>query len=116
MRIVSKPNESGKTVYTSEIICQIVKCAFDEIKGAKLATPKSSTVSGRYKQGIKVDTVGDEVYIDVFVKQNHDVAVRDTAFKIQQSIKNSLEAMTDFKVKDININIIDVDYSNSESG
>ena len=114
MKTVSKHSDSGKIVYTSEIITQIVKCAFDEIKGVELATPKTSSVSGRYKQGIKIDTVGDEVHVDVFVKQCHEVNVRDTAFKIQQNIKNSLESMTEFKVKAVNVHVIDVDYLTAE--
>lgn len=114
MKIVSKQSDTGKVVYTSEIVYQIVKCAFEEIHGVELATPKTSAVSNRYSQGIRIDTVGDVLYIDVFVKQCHFVNVRDTAFKIQQNIKNSLETMTDFKVGDINIHVIDVDFGNGD--
>ena len=110
MKIVSAQSDSGKVIYTSEIITQIVKCAFDGIKGVELATPKTSAVSGRYRQGIKVDIVDNEVYIDAFVKQNHDVSARDTAFRIQQNVKNSLEAMTAFNVNKISIHIIDVKF------
>jgi len=114
MKIVSKQNGQGKTIYNSDIVCQIVKCAFEEIQGAELASPKNSAVSSRYGKGIKMETVGDVLHIDVFVKQCHFVNVRDTAFKIQQNIKNSLETMTDFKVGDINIHVIDVDFDNGE--
>ena len=114
MKIVSKQSDSGRVAYTSEIVYQIVKCAFEEINGAELATPRSSAVSNRYKQGIKIDTVGDVLHIDVFVKQCHFVNVRETAFKIQQNIKNSLETMTDFNVGDINIHVIDVDFADGE--
>ena len=111
MKKIAKTSDSGSIIYNSDIINQIIKCAFDEIEGVSLATPKTSSVNIRYKEGIKLEALGEYVYIDVYVKQDINLSVKETAYSIQQNIKNALETMTEFKVKDINVHVIDVDLS-----
>ena len=50
------------------------------------------------------------IYIDVYVKVRFSESVRDVAYKVQQIIKNELETATNFKVKDVNVHVVDVEF------
>lgn len=109
MKVVSKVDSNGKIVYSSEIINDIIESALYSVEGVAKLSPTNSKVNRKYRKGIRVDSVGDNVYIDVFVKLQYNVSVRDVSYRIQQSIKDTLESMTDFNIKDINVHVIDVE-------
>lgn len=110
MKVVSKNDGNGKVVYSSEIIKNVVDCALDEVDGVVkyVKGEKSQKQSRNY---VKIDHVGDNLYIDVFVKLKNNVNVSDVASTVQHTIKNSLETMTEFKVKDVNVHVVDVDFA-----
>lgn len=110
MKIASKSSDSGKVVYTSDIIAPIVKYSLDKIDGVELSTAKKGSVNSRRNQGIRVESVSDLIYIDVYVKVRFSESVRDVAYKVQQIIKNELETATNFKVKDVNVHVVDVEF------
>ncbi len=110
MKIVSKTSEDGKVVYTSEIIEPIVKYSLDKIDGVELSTAKKGSVNSRRNQGIRIENVSNLIYIDVYVKVRFSESVRDVAYKVQQVIKNELETATNFKVKDVNVHVVDVEF------
>ncbi len=106
MKVVNKVEESGRLVYNSDIIRDIVACALHEIKGIIMYEPNSK----QDRDSIKVDQVNDEVYVDVFVKLRYDVEVNDIASTIQSTIHSTIEAMTEFKVKDVNVHVLDIGF------
>lgn len=106
MKVVNKVEESGRLVYNSDIVRDIVACALHEIKGIILSEPNSK----QERDSIKVDIQNDEVYVDVFVKLRFDVEVNDVASTIQSTIHNTVEAMTEFKVKDVNVHVLDIGF------
>ncbi len=115
MKVVSNKDNDGKLVYSSEIVKGVVECALDETEGL---VKYDSSVKSRQKQiknFIRVDYVDDYLYIDVFVKIRHDVSIPETASKAQLAIKNSLETMTEFKVKDVNVHVVDVDLEENSN-
>ena len=107
MKVVSKNDNGGKVVYSSEIVKGVVDCALDEIDG--VVKYKNEKKQG--KNYIRIDHVGDYLYIDVYVKIRASFNVTDVASKIQHTIKSTLETMTEFLVKDINVHVVDVDFS-----
>ena len=106
MKVVNKVEESGRLVYNSDIVRDIVACALHEIKGIIMHEPNSK----QSRDCIKVDMENDQVYVDVFVKLRFDVEVNDVASTIQSTVHNTVEAMTEFKVKDVNVHVLDIGF------
>lgn len=111
MKIVSKAGNNGKVVYNSDIIAPIVKYSLDKIDGVELSTAKKGSVNSRRNQGIRVESVSEQIFIDVYVKVRFSDSVREMAYKVQQVIKNELETATNFKVKDVNVHVVDVEFA-----
>lgn len=110
MNVVSRQDKNGKVVYSSDILNSIVQCAAEEVDGV-VKNEQNSKINKRYKNGVKVESIGEYVYIDVFIKLYHNVKVKEVSYLVQESIKNTVESMTDFKVKNINVHVVDVDFS-----
>lgn len=106
MKVVNKHDDSGRLVYSSEIIRDIVDCALSEVKGVV----KFSENTKQERDSIKVEQIGDEMYIEVYVKLMYNVEVSDIASNIQNTVKETIENMTEFKVKDVNVHVIDVEF------
>ena len=111
MKVVAKLDKNGKVVYSSDILNSIVQCATEEVEGVVKFQPGTSKISKRYKSGVKIETIGDYIYIDIFVKLYNYVKVKDVSFVIQESIKNTIESMTEFKIKDINVHVVDIEFA-----
>ena len=100
-----------RQAYSSDILPNIVLCAMDGIEGVvnnRLSDAKKE--AARVKRMISIDASGDFIYVDVYVKVRYNVNVTDVACKIQESIKNAFNT-TEFKVKDINVHIVDVELA-----
>ena len=106
MKVVNRFDETGRLVYSSDIIRDIVDCALNEVDGVV----KYIENSKQARESIKVEQAGDEMFIDVYVKLRYNVEVSDVASGIQSTIKNTIESMTEFKVKDVNVHVIDVEF------
>lgn len=106
MKVVNRFDETGRLVYSSDIIRDIVDCALNEVDGVV----KYFENSKQARESIKVEQVGDEMFIYVYVKLYYNVEVSDVASGIQSTVKNTIESMTEFKVKDVNVHVIDVEF------
>ena len=106
MKVIKRFDASGRLVYSSEIIRDIVDCALGEVEGVV----KYPDNSKQARESIKVELVDDEVFIEVYVKLQYNVEVSDVASSIQSTVKNSIENNTEFKVKDVNVHVIDVEF------
>lgn len=110
MKVIKRINAKGKTAYSSDILPNIVLCAMDGIEGVvnnRLSDAKKEAARQAY---VSIDASGDFIYVDVYVKVRYNVNVTDVACKIQESIKNAFNT-TEFKVKDINVHIVDVELA-----
>ena len=94
------PNANdGKISYNVGIVDGIVMLAISEIEGVKVAS-HSKAVSVKFdKNGLLVSV---EVCID------HNASVSDMAFKIQENIKHNVEAMTEYHISKVNVNVTDI--------
>ena len=106
MKVVTKRDATGRLVYSSEILRDIVDCALGEVNGVV----KFADGSKQAKESIVIEQINDEMHIDVFVKLLHNVEVSDVASNIQNTVKETIENMTEFKVKDVNVHVIDVEF------
>lgn len=107
MKVVTKRDSTGRLVYSSEILHDIVDCALGEVNGVV----KFPNDSKQARDSIKIEQVGEEMHIDVFVKLLCTVEVSDVASRIQSTVKGTIENMTEFKVKDVNVHVIGVEVS-----
>ena len=99
-------SHEGKVVYSDSIIDGIVYLAISEIPDIELVSKERSSLSKN--SAISVRKERDLVYVDVSVKINYTLSVSETAFKIQEAIRHSIESMTHYRVENVNVNILDV--------
>ena len=96
----SKDEQGGKVVYNAGIVHNIVALAVAEVEGAVLLQGK--------KNGISLNLEKDGIYVDVSVCVKYGYNVPELAYRIQQSVKQSVENMTKYKVTEVDVHIRDV--------
>ncbi len=99
-KLTSNDKQKGKIVYNAGIVQNIVQIAVTEVEGTRLADGK--------RGGISLYLERDGIYVDVSVVVKYGYNVPELAYRIQQSVKQSVENMTRFKVAEVNIHIQDV--------
>ena len=102
IRLNTNDDKSGKVIYNSGIVHNIVVLAIGEVEGA---TP----LPGK-KNGISLFIEKDGIYADVSVVVKYGYNVPELAYRIQQSVKQSVENMTRYKVAEVNVHICDVTF------
>ena len=102
IRLNTSDDKSGKVVYNSGIVHNIVVLAIQEVEGA---TP----LPGK-RNGISLYIEKDGIYADVSVVVKYGYNVPELAYRIQQSVKQSVENMTRYKVAQVNVHICDVTF------
>ena len=110
MKVINKQDTNGRLVYNSDIVRDIVDCAIGEVDGV-VKVPENSRQA---RDSISVEQLEDgSMYIDVYVKLMCDVEVSDVASRIQSSVKGTIESMTEFKVKSVNVHVIEVEFDDN---
>ena len=105
--------------YKKNVVVSIVSLATQEING--IASLNRSSVSSiknvfkKDKRGIIVDFEENQVAIDVYVNVKFGYSVKDVAFRVQENIKSSVESMTEFKVSAVNVHVVGVTFSDTDS-
>lgn len=102
IKLNTKDNQSGKVVYNAGIVHNIVALAIGEVEGAVLVQGK--------KNGISLYIEKDGIYVDVSVGVKYGYNVPELAYRIQQSVKQSVENMTKYKVAEVDVHVRDVDF------
>ena len=99
----TNPNqkENGKVVYNVGILRNIVELAVAEVEGTMPSEQNK-------KSGISLYIERDGVYVDVSVAVQYGYNVPELAYRIQQSVKQSVENMTHFKVAEVDVHVLDV--------
>ena len=99
---------SGKISYGNNIVDDIVLLAVKEIPNVELlCSNKNDKICNN---AIKVYLEKDGVHIDVKVKIHFTQSVSDTSFKIQESIRHNVEAMTEYHIASVNVSICGVNF------
>lgn len=105
-KLESNEKEKGKVVYNVGILRNIVSLAVAEVEGT---VPSDQNK----KSGISLYIEKDGVYVDVSVAVQYGYNVPELAYRIQQSVKQSVENMTHFKVAEVDVHVIDVVFDAS---
>ena len=101
-RRVPPDGQKGKVSYNSGIVGKIISLAVAEIEGVEMLANK--------KRGLKLYFEKDGVYADISVRVDYGYNVPKVAFKIQQSVKHNVEAMTKYKVAKVDVYVVDVEF------
>ena len=102
----SGSDQNGKVVYNAGIVKGIVALAVAEVEGT-LPLPNK-------KNGITLFLEKDGIYADISVVVEYGYDVPELAYRIQQSIKQSVENMTSYKVAKVDVHIEDVVFTESK--
>ena len=103
IKLNAKDAQNGKVVYNAGIVHNIVALAVQEVEGAM-------PVQGK-KNGISLYLEKDGIYADVSVVVKYGYNVPELAYRIQQSVKQSVENMTRYKVAQVDVHIQNVDFA-----
>ena len=98
----------GKITYGENIVDGIVLLAVSEIPFVELYYPASR--KKMTNPSIKVKTEKDGVHVEVMVKVHYTQSISDIAFKIQESIRHNVEAMTEYKIANVNVDVRGVSF------
>ena len=100
-KLTSSRKQSGKVVYSMNILRDIVTLAVTEVEGTVFEG------LGK-KNSIAFNVDKDTVYVDISVVVKYGYNVPELAYRIQQSVKQSVENMTHFRVAEVDVHILDV--------
>ncbi len=106
-KLTSDSKENGKTIYNAGIVQNIVALAVAEVEG-------TVPIQGK-KNGIALYIEKDGVYADVSVVVKFGYNIPELAYRIQQSVKQSVENMTRYRVAEVDVHIQDVVFENGVS-
>ena len=101
----SKETQDGKVVYNDGIVYNIVALAVQEVEGVMPLQSK--------RNGISLFFEKDGVYADVSVVVKYGYNVPEIAYRIQQTVKQSVENMTHYKVASVDVHFQDVVFEES---
>ena len=99
-KLTSNDKQKGKIVYNAGIVQNIVQLAVAEVEGTVPAEGK--------KSGISLFLEKDGIYVDVSVVVRYGYNVPELAYRIQQSVKQSVENMTRYRVAEVDVHVEDV--------
>jgi len=95
----------GKISYNAGIVKGIVSLAVSEVAGVAIST---KTRSSKLNDAIKLKFDDNGICVDVNINVYTGYIVPDVAFNIQQNIKQSVESMSEYKISEINVNVMSV--------
>lgn len=108
--------ERGNIKISEDVIATIATIAVMETEGAgNVITGITSDIAGLIgkktaSKGVKVSFVYDDVEIDISCQVKFGSSVFETAEKIQENVKSSIESMTGLNCKVVNISITGISF------
>lgn len=100
-----------KIIYNKGIVEDIVVLALQNVPYIELNS--RSTNNKLAHDAVYVEYNKDNVFIYLEVKIHYTQNVSDMAFKVQEIVRHDVEAMTEYKVSEVNITVKDVLFENS---
>lgn len=107
---------SGNVKISDEVIATIAQIAANEVEGI-IGT--GSSFAGEIKQmlskkapagkGVKVQTEGEEVTIDISVIVEYGAKIPAVSWEIQENVKKNVESMTGLSVRKVNVHIVGIE-------
>ncbi len=111
---LSNESSKGQVTYSRGIINSIIMLAAEEVEGVAFhrhGTSKNAKTRPQIRVEFCKDNQRDAVVVDVGVRIKQEYKVPDVAFNIQENITHVVENCTNFKVLSVNVNVLDVEFS-----
>lgn len=98
---MTHPEELGCIHISEDVLASIAAGAAAEVEGiSRLMNPKRT--SGK---GVRLTVEDDKAIFDLYVMICYGYAIPEVAEKIQTAVTTSVEAMTGFPVKAVNVHV-----------
>ncbi|MCC0631999.1 MULTISPECIES: Asp23/Gls24 family envelope stress response protein [unclassified Clostridioides] len=101
-------NKFGQVKISNDVIATIAGLAALEVEG--IETTATLTDKLLKNNGVKIQIEEEDVNLDVMVMIKYGMSIPDTAFKVQENVKNTVETMTGLKVSQVNIHIQGISF------
>lgn len=108
-------HDVGTVKISEEVIAAIASIATRDVNGvAEIVGSKHTSFIGGGKKalgkGIKITLDGDEAVVEMSITVKYGEVLVDVAKKIQKSVKEAVENMTDIPVKEVNVSVSGIDF------
>ncbi|MGE5580390.1 MAG: Asp23/Gls24 family envelope stress response protein [Bacillota bacterium] len=118
---MSEDTPQGSEVRISdEVIAAIASVAASQVQGVaamagNIVGDIGGAILGRKNaaKGVRVASADKDVTLDLYLSVKYGARIPEVAYKVQESVKRSVEGMTDLKVAQVNIHIQGVTFQDS---
>ncbi|MCX7615099.1 MAG: Asp23/Gls24 family envelope stress response protein [Clostridiales bacterium] len=103
--------EQGSVRISEDVVASIAALAASEVKGvSSLSSGLGSDIAEllgkkNLSKGVKIQFLGDDVSIDIFILVKYGFVICDVASKVQENVIAAVESMTGLKVSAANIHV-----------
>ena len=105
---MTHPEDLGSIHISEEVLASIAAGAAVEIEG--ISGLMSMTGKKNNAKGVRIAVEDDGVIVDLHVMIRYGFAIPEVAEKLQSAVASSLEAMTGFVVKAVNVHVGGVSF------
>lgn len=120
INVLEDPQNRGSKVRISdEVIAAIAGVAASQVDGVAAMSGNimgdiGSAILGKKStgKGVRVSSGEKEVSLDLYLNIRYGARIPEVAYKVQESVKKSIESMTELKVAYVNIHVQGVSYDN----
>jgi len=105
--------ENGTVNIALDVVAAIAAEAMNEIEGVgSMSQNVTEQLAGKKAvRGVRVEDLGDEVVIDLFLMVRYGFAIPEVAQKVQESVSNAVGGMTGLTVKKVNVNVGGISFN-----
>lgn len=115
-------HEESEVKISDDVIGAIASTAACQVQGVAGMTSNivgdiGGVILGRRNQtkGVRVSATDKDVALDLYLSVKYGARIPEVAYKVQESVKKSVEGMTDLKVTQVNIHVQGVTFQDQIS-
>lgn len=113
-------NNRTELSVNTEVLEKITEIAAKEIDGVVGLSKKAIDLKGAVKsknalKGAKVESVNGALKINVYITVEKNAHITEVAEKVQQNVKDKVQAMTGTAVTRVDVTVADIKTSEEES-
>lgn len=113
---MGEEKEGSEVKISDEVIAAIAAVAASQVQGVASMSGNIvgdlGAILGRKQltRGVRVTSGEKDVTLDLYLSVKYGARIPEVAYKVQESVKKSVESMTDLKVANVNIHIQGVSF------
>ena len=108
----------GKTTVAPEVLIEIARMAALKVKGVSAMAPVSGGVNRLFRRGVvdgvRITIEDDTVYTDLYIILKNNINIRNISRTVQEKVTRAITEMVGMSVAEVNINIENIAYENTE--